>query len=196
MNRSLKERLTEIQTRLKNGISDIQISEEYFSEWCRYRSAFKEYRLLHTNPRNYKTEVIVIQGPTGTGKSKWCQEEYPGSYWKGRDQWWCGYQQQETVILDEFYGWLPYDFLLRLCDRYPMDVEVKGGKIPFTSTKIVITTNKHPRQWYTNVYFPAFIRRVDEWMVFGTVFKSRYKKYEDAKFIELHSENHEGEIQL
>lgn len=154
-------------------------------EWCRFRGAFKEYRLLHSQPRDFKTNVIVIQGPTGTGKSKFVQDEYPGAYWKGRDQWWCGYMQQETVVLDEFYGWIPYDTLLRLCDRYPLDVEVKGGKVNFASKTIIITTNKHPEKWYKDVYFQAFVRRVDEWKVFGTFIRSTYKNYIEAQFIEL-----------
>lgn len=183
--KSLKERLTEIQVMIQNNATDQTISNEYFMEWCRYRGAFKEYRLLNTQQRDFKTFVTVIQGPTGTGKSKYCNDNYPNAYWKGRDQWWCGYNGQETTIIDEYYGWLPYDFILRLCDRYPIDVEVKGGKITFTSKNIIFTTNKLPEKWYTNVYFPAFVRRVDEWIVMDGFITSKYKKYEDVKFKEI-----------
>lgn len=111
-------------------------------------------------------EVIVLQGPTGTGKSKWCMDNYPDAYWKQRGNWWDNYSGEETVIIDEYYGWLPYDFLLRLCDRYPLLVEIKGGQVQFNSKRIIFTTNAVPNTWYKNVYWPAFERRVNEWHVF------------------------------
>lgn len=191
----LADRLIAIQDRIANGATETEISEDHFVEWCRYRHAFRDYRLLHQKPRMHQMEIIVIQGPTGTGKSRFCAEEYPDAYWKSRDTWWCGYQQQDTVIIDEFYGWMPYDFLLRLCDRYPLDVEVKGGKTCFNSKRIIFTSNKIPSTWYPNIeYFKAFIRRVSKWMVFGTVFRSVYTDYTAAKFIDLHNEDQLGDI--
>jgi len=177
------------------GTTEEEISQEHFSEWVRYRQSFKAYRILHQEPRTSKTEVTVIQGPTGTGKSKWCMDNYPDAYWKGRDPWWDGYEEHEVVVLDEFYGWMPYDLLLRLCDRYPLQVEVKGGKVNFSAKKIFITTNKHPRSWYKDAYFPALARRVEAWWVFGTVFHARYSSFKAAKFIE-EDDDQEGEIQL
>lgn len=92
-------------------------------------------------------------------------ENYPDAYWKQRSQWWDGYMNHEVVVIDEFYGWLPYDTLLRLCDRYPLMVETKGGQVNFCAKTIVITTNGVPNTWYKNVYFPAFARRVTKWHV-------------------------------
>ena len=124
-----------------------------------YRGLYA-YRLLTTVPRNHEMEIYVLQGPTGTGKSKWCMDNYPNAYWKQRGQWWDNYSGEETVIIDEYYGWLPYDTLLRLCDRYPLLVEIKGGQVQFTSRRIIITTNAVPNTWYKDVYWPAFERRV------------------------------------
>lgn len=182
--RSLEERLQEIRTKIHAGASEFEISEEHFSEWVRYRQSFKAFRIMCEEPRSWKSKVIVIQGPTGTGKSKYCMEEHAEAYWKGRDQWWDGYEGQETVIIDEFYGWIPFDLLLRLLDRYPLQVEVKGGKVNFSAKLIIITTNKNPRMWYKDAYFPALARRVEEWWVFGTVFHSKYTNIEEARFIE------------
>lgn len=33
-----------------------------------------------------------------------------------------GYVGQPTVVFDDFYSWFPYDFILRLLDRYPLVV--------------------------------------------------------------------------
>jgi len=142
------------------------IADEHFDLWCRYGRSFRQYKSLIDPPRDHPTEVIVIQGPTGTGKSKWAKDHYPEAYWKQRSQWWDNYEAQETVVLDEFYGWLPFDTLLRLCDRYPLYVETKGGQVNMSAKRIVITTNAVPNAWYKNVYFNSFVRRVTKWMVF------------------------------
>lgn len=51
-------------------------------------------------------------------------------------------------MVDEFYGWFSWDFMLRLCDRYPLSVETKGGAVQFVAKKIIFTSNDHPRDWY------------------------------------------------
>lgn len=124
----------------------------------------------------------MVQGPTGTGKSRWALESFPNSYWKQRSIWWDGYSNEETVVLDEYYGWLPFDTLLRLCDRYPLLVESKGGQLQFNSKKIVITTNSNPRNWYRKAYFPAFIRRVNLWIVMPTAgTKLEFTNFDEAE---------------
>lgn len=89
----------------------------------------------------------------------------PSAYWKPRGQWWDGYQGQKVVIIDEFFGWLPWDELLKVCDRYPLNVERKGSVSLFVAGTVIITTNKPPHQWYDGRKCPfrALERRVDEW---------------------------------
>lgn len=155
-----------MRQKIKDGADDLTIANEYFDIWVSNYRAFERYRTLITPPRNHEVEVIVIQGPTGTGKSKWCMDNYPDAYWKQRSNWWDGYNGQKTVIIDEFYGWLPFDLLLRVCDRYPLLVESKGGQIQFIAETVIITSNSVPNTWYRNAYFDSFVRRVSKWMVF------------------------------
>lgn len=55
--------------------------------------------------------------------------------------WWDGYIGQKTVVLDDFRPWwCPFSFLLRILDRYPIRVQVKGGFVNFVPEKIIITT--------------------------------------------------------
>nr|QKI29010.1 Rep [Kummerowia striata CRESS virus] len=162
---SVKKRLDRAKALIEAGASDKQLAEDDFELWIKYGRQFSKYALICSVPRNHKTLLTVIQGPTGSGKSHYCRGRYPDAYWKPRSTWWDGYTGQKAVIIDEYYGWLPYDLLLRLGDSYPLSVEVKGGNVNFNSQHILITTNKHPSNWYANVYFDAFIRRVEEWVI-------------------------------
>lgn len=157
--------LDEVKKLLDEGCSEEKIADENFGLWVRHYRAFREYKLLKTVPRNHEVDVIVIQGPTGTGKSRFCMDTYPDAYWKQRSNWWDGYSGERVVIVDEFYGWLPFDLLLRLCDRYPLMLETKGGQCQCVCDTVVITTNSLPNTWYKKVYFKSFVRRVKTWMV-------------------------------
>jgi len=181
----VSKRLKEIQKSIQDGASDLAIANLDFELYVKYHKAFSHYSLLCAQPRNFKTRIIVIQGPTGTGKSKFCLEFDQHAYWKPRGNWWDGYTGQPTCIIDEFYGWLPWDLLLRLADRYPLSVEYKGGSVNFCSKTIIITTNKHPNCWYTNVYFDAFVRRVDEWIVMGPNGSQHNTNYQEVNFINI-----------
>ncbi len=178
-------RLLEAKERIDKGASESDIADDFFELWVRYYKAFERYRTIKTPQRHHEMNVIVVQGPTGTGKSRWALEQFEGAYWKQRSNWWDGYSGHKTVILDEFYGWLPFDLLLRLCDRYPLLVESKGGQIQMVASTVVITTNKVPHMWYSNVYFASFTRRVSTWKVFNREKHSEFTDYSEAKRIML-----------
>jgi len=166
-----QERQADIQTRLKEGASEMDIADSDFDLWVKHFRAYSRYTTLITPPRctNDMPFVVVLQGPTRTGKSKWALDNFPNAYWKQRSQWWCGYAGHKAVILDEFYGWLPFDFLLRMCDRYPLLVETKNGNVQFLAENIIFTTNAIPSTWYSSkCYFPAFVSRVSNWIIMPT----------------------------
>jgi len=146
--------LLAVKELLDLGASLTEVSDSFFSQFCRYSRAFKEYQLLHSPRRSWPMEVRVIWGSTGTGKSRWCQENYPDAYWKsknsGAQQFWDGYLGQSTIVIDEFYGWLSWDYLLRLLDRYPFSLDTKHGTVNCSAKTIIFTSNKHPKDWYPN----------------------------------------------
>lgn len=140
---------------LENGASILDIAKTYPGHFIRYSRGIKELqKLVQTNrvKRNWKTEVYIYWGEPGTGKSRTALEEakqYGGEiYYKQRGKWWDNYNQQENIIIDDFYGWIPYDELLRLLDRYPMQVEVKGGYEEMLARRIWITSNVPIEQFY------------------------------------------------
>lgn len=111
-------------------------------------------RALFSEPRREPTIVHWFFGPTGTGKSRLAYEIAPGAYWKpGGNNWWDGYDpiEHEDIIIDDFRSNLaPFSELLRLFDRYPMQVPIKGGYTNFRPRRIFVTTSKHPTAtWLT-----------------------------------------------
>jgi len=101
--------------------------------------------------REYKTRLCILYGDPRIGKSRkanWIAKRRGDYYYKPRGPWWDGYTGQKTVIIDDFYGWLKYDELLKIADRYPYRVPIKGGYEQFTSDCIFITSNARVDQWY------------------------------------------------
>lgn len=143
--------LLEVKRKLDNNVPMQDIWDEHFQTTLRHYKGFQEYKKIKTGHRTWKTVVTCYWGRTGTGKSRRCLELAPTAYWKTRDEWWDGYEGQEDVILDDFYGWLPWDFLLRLLDRYPLDVNAKGGGRRMVAKRIFLTSNKPPEEWYPNI---------------------------------------------
>lgn len=129
-----------------------RIAEDHFSSWCRYNKSFDLYKEIKQQPRDWAMELIVIIGPTGTGKSRRAHEMAGESvYNKPPGKWWDRYNGEHTVVFDEFYGHsYPYTQLLQLCDRYPFMVESKGSSKQFVSRRIIFTSNQDPKDWYNN----------------------------------------------
>jgi len=147
---------------VKEGASSLLIAETIPSLWFRHRSNILSTRALLTPDRDFVTEVVVYWGRTGLGKSRRAYyeaiEEFGarGVYFKMRDSgaqsWWDEYEGQPCVIINDFYGWIRYDDLLRLLDRYPQRVPIKGGFSNFVARKVYITSNEAPDSWYPKVY--------------------------------------------
>lgn len=104
--------------------------------------------------RTWETTGEWHYGATGTGKSQYAFENYsPDTHYLLIDDngWWDGYKGQDIVIINDFRGWIPYDMLLNLLDRYPMTVKRRGRcPAPFMSKKIIITSSLHPSEVYCN----------------------------------------------
>ncbi len=129
--------------------------------FVRYHRGLTALGLVLQQPRTSCTELIILWGDSGTGKSRACPLP-PEAHWVRRPQsngtlWWDGYANHQSVVFDDFYGWVPYSFLLNICDRYPLTVDTKGGCLNFNSQQVWITSNKPPSGWYK---FPtASLRR-------------------------------------
>lgn len=110
-------------------------------------------------------EVRVYYGKSGTGKTHDAIEWLGDGYYDKlpTTKFWDGYQGQDAVLIDEFRGEIGVSHLLKWCDKYKCSVEVKGGGVPLQATKFVLTSNKHPKDWWPELdgeTYAAFSRRV------------------------------------
>lgn len=116
----------------------------------------KHYRTIksiqkdHLTPESISRQVFVYYGEPGTGKSHqaWTEaglDAYPKD---PRTKYWDGYENQQHVVIDEFRGGIDIAHVLRWFDKWPVIVECKFGAVSFKATKIWVTSNIHPRDWY------------------------------------------------
>lgn len=159
---------------LLKGTSMRDISTMLFTLWLRYAKNFKEFLTLHRKKTKRSVTLTIHYGETGTGKtaSIWNKYENTNDLFilanqHGKTIWWDGYEQEKAVLIDEFYGWIPFDQLLRITDVYPCKIQYKGGMDDLTATDFHITSNKPWEDWYPNVFTfeehrLAFKRRISK----------------------------------
>lgn len=112
--------------------------------------ALRQIESDHACPVGMVRTCYVYWGHTGTGKSRRAWEEagvdaYPKD---PCTKFWCGYQLQKHVVIDEFRGDINIGHFLRWLDRYPVSVEIKGSSKPLVAEKIWITSNVNPSDWW------------------------------------------------
>lgn len=92
-------------------------------------------------------------GPTGTGKSRGVTEKYPNLFRKNPNKWWDGYQGEEVVLIDDFdktlHSCLGY-YIKIWGDHYPFKAECKGSTMQIRPQKIIITSNYHPKDIWSD----------------------------------------------
>ena len=102
-------------------------------------------------------------GRSGTGKSREARLRWPFAYGKNCNKWFCGYDGQATVLIEDFDR--KHDVLchhLKIwADRYPFTAEVKQGNTgTIRPDRIVITSNYHPRDiWHDEGDLEPILRR-------------------------------------
>lgn len=156
-------KLVELSKDLNNSVKDI--IELCPIEFTKYHKAVLAIRSAVVPIRQWKTEIYWFWGPTGTGKSKKAFEMTTDPYVHNMSsgKWFCGYNGQEDVIFDDMRkDTFKYHELLRLFDRYQMQVEVKGGSVNWCPKRIIVTTCQPPERMYdTREDIGQLMRRIE-----------------------------------
>lgn len=168
--------LADIASAIDEGTEMADVAHMYPGDFIRYSRGLQEYqRVRFSSPRSPDQEITVLWwfGPTGTGKSRKAFQDYPDSYVKMPiNKWWDGYVAQKTVIMDDYRpAMCPFSELLRILDRYPMRVEMKGSSTDLSATTFVITTCQRPEiLWHgkTEEQIDQLLRRLTEIVEFRT----------------------------
>lgn len=140
--------LLAVQKKIDNGVSVETIARENFGLWTRYNRSFEKYEdIVQRNKKRVVPVVTVYWGPPGTGKTTRALEnggvlaEYKSNFFNlnvGEDK----------IIFDEFDKWnISPELALKLLDRHPLQVNVKGGWKNVIATEIFITANLPPKRW-------------------------------------------------
>lgn len=140
---------------VRNGMRMSEVAHAAPAAFARYARGLQALRAHTMTARNIDTppEVHVRWGAPGSGKTRYVYEAHAiEDIWThGGGRWFDGYDGHKVALFDDFYGGIPLSLLLRITDRYPMRVEVKGGYVEWNPEVIYFTSNTHPENWYRNI---------------------------------------------
>ncbi len=159
--------LIALKEAVDKGDTLLQMCEDHWSAMSRSYRFVSFYRNLKNQcGRDWPTLTSVYWGVPGIGKSWRAKHEHPHAYWLPKPTgssgslWFDGYDGHDVMVIDEFYGWIQRSVMCRLCDRYPLHVQTKGGTVPFLARVIVITSNVSPHEWWPKVGLGPMERRL------------------------------------
>lgn len=151
--------IEEMYELIKHGATIEDLKEFSINTYTKYYRAFEKL----WNDEQSKScgkfkdiEVNILTGESGTGKTSYIMEKYGSENVYSLEQsngdtvWFNGYSGQKILLIDDFYGWIKYSYMLRLLDGYKMRLEVKGGFTYSNWDKIYITSNARCEEWYKN----------------------------------------------
>lgn len=159
--------IKEVVDDVEEGMRYDEIAIAHPCQFVKYFKGFKE--LINAKDRlsaqQRDVEVIVMIGPTGCGKTSHVyntEEDLFDLVCTKQDmQWFDGYDGQSTLLLDEFgENSIQWEILLRLLDRYPMRLAVKGTFTYARWNKVFITSNLKINAWYPNKDLSPLMRRI------------------------------------
>lgn len=155
--------LQEFREAIKRNADDAELFENHLPVIAKYPRLEQRLRqsFLKRNTREFRdVQVIVHWGEAGTGKTRKPYDEGAFLFDDYENGWWDGYEGESVICLDDFYGGIKYAFLLRLLDGYQCRLKVKGGFTYAQWSKVYITSNKPPEQWYSLGLTDALKRRI------------------------------------
>jgi len=164
--------LSEFAAAVRNGASKRSLAEAFPGTFLKYPRGTAEMQAVFAVHRDSSVPniVVVYSGGTGTGKTWRAHDELKarfgadGYYVKdGVTKWWDGYDGQKGVLIDDYNGAWPVDYLLAMLHEHPQRVEIKCGFPILQAKMFIITSNKHPTEWYPNAdlnHRAALARRI------------------------------------
>lgn len=139
---SNKERYQELLTLAQSGQMD-ELKIKYPGEYIRHHRNLHAVHVEAMKASSNEKICLWLVGEPGSGKSRFAQDFDQDAYWKNPNKWWDGFQNNKTVIIDDFsteHKVLGYH-LKRWGDRYPILGETKGSSLYINYNVLIITSN-------------------------------------------------------
>lgn len=158
---------------LRDSDSILQVAEEHPVAYVKFHRGLRSLQQALAKPRDWTTELWWFYGETGTGKSRaafeYCKNNEKSYCFIGDPtlQWADPYSGEEVVIIDDFASDAPITRLLRICDRYPLQLPIKGGWVQFVARVVIVTSNFPIGSTYGQLsQYSALLRRVTKYILF------------------------------
>lgn len=158
------ERWTQARKFAQEGNLDAVHDQIFIQHYSSLRSISRDFMKPLKNADS--TTGLWIYGLTGSGKSRWAREKYgldPNLlYLKPINKWWDGFRTQPYVLLEDFgkeHHMLGYHLKI-WADRYAFPAEIKGSTIQARPKRLIVTSQYHPRDiWSDAETLDAILRR-------------------------------------
>ena len=154
--------LDSVVSMIQDRKSTQEIAQSNPIQFIKYYKGIEKLQ-QHYLPEQRIPEVFVLWGKPGVGKTRLVHDNFDDIYTvpdQASFTHFTGYNNNYCVLFDDFYGGIKYSLLLKLLDRYPYNVNTKGGTTYWNPGLIVITSNKHPAYWYDRDECDALLRRI------------------------------------
>ncbi|EJW71362.1 hypothetical protein WUBG_17731 [Wuchereria bancrofti] len=178
--KSSEEQSTLLKKYCRNEINLQQMIEKDNLFVMRNLTKIQQLKSYTIEDRKTITDLYLIIGEPGIGKTTFATKLSKNYFIKtaNTEKWWDGYEQQELVILDDFYGWMQPAEIFNLADSKPHLVQIKRRL-----RKIHQQSNSNNKQQNTGTLVEtvskydmrAFDRRVTmTWKLYSTSEKSYF----------------------
>jgi hypothetical protein len=115
----------------------------------------KERQAMRAIDQRRQVTTHVYWGVAGAGKTTRAlknKDLYILPYAGDKVIWFDGYMGQKAILLEDITpNCIALKALLNICDGAPMDFAVKGAFVRAEWTDVYITSNFHPKGWFTDI---------------------------------------------
>lgn len=159
--------LNGIMDLIKANLPKLEVMEEaphVYSKHIRFCTEYRAACEAEFTKDFRNVEVTVYYGPAGSGKTSRVMDETNRDVFTvnaGETFPFDGYDGEESILIDDFYGTLKYGDMLRILDGHQYRVNIKGGLRYAQWTRVFITSNVPPAEWYKTGLTPALARRLN-----------------------------------
>lgn len=157
-----------------DNLSEEELLIEFPEMMAKYDRFYQRCRNVLLKKIAQKMEaptITAIIGDPGVGKTKHIYEThnvtdvYKMECGDGSSNsiFWDNYNGESVILIDDFHNNFKLDYMLRLLDRYPMKLNIKGNYTWKCAKHIYITSNIEIDQWYPNckdIHRKALKRRI------------------------------------